>query len=317
MPKLTENNTILKFAYKKELVSQMASTTLVKIVFRQTKPPTPTVPGCGDVGNATLKRSVDLTVGLLIATLNIIEIIMIAKIKRKKKIYEIILLSLSVSDCMFGLSNVFVSIPYIASICRLQDVVETAYTLYVFFVLASIFHLLFITVDRLIAVLQPLKHETSLSSRRFYIYLAILWILAVLISVLLQIIDSFTNTFEKKVPIPTVPEQTFVTTKSSEAMIYKSPPSPSPLSLPGETGKDIFKMDMQFTLSVIIIIADIIIISSYVLIIYFVTFKTKNISRSGKQSNRLLVICVAIAATFVLFTLPHAVTRLAIGEVPF
>ena len=196
----------------KRNLSRMASTTLVKTMFSQNKPPTTTLPGCGDVGDTTLKRSIDLTVGVLIATLNIIEIIIIAKIKREKK-NEIILLSLSVSDCMFALSNVFVSMPYIVSICRFQDVIETAYTLYVFFVLTSIFHLLFITVDRLIAVLQPLKHKTSLS-RRFYIYLAILWILALTISVLLQIIDSFTNAFEKKVLIPMVPKQTCHDSKS-------------------------------------------------------------------------------------------------------
>ena len=114
---------------------------------------------------------------------------------------------------MFALSDVFVSMPYIASICRFQEVIEAAHTLYVFFVLTSIFHLLFITVDRLIAVLQPLKHKTSLS-RRFYIYLAILWILALTISVLLQIIDSFTNAFEKKVLIPMVPKQTCHDSKS-------------------------------------------------------------------------------------------------------
>ena len=175
---------------------------------------------------------------------------------------------------MFALSDVFVSMPYIASICRFQEVIETAHTLYVFFVLTSIFHLLFITVDRLIAVLQPLKHKTSLS-RRFYIYLAILWILALTISVLLQIIDSFTNAFEKKVLIPMVPKQTFVTTQSPEARIYRSPPSPTALSLPVETEKDIFKRDMQFALSVIIIIADFIIFSTYVLIIYLATLKTK------------------------------------------
>ena len=84
MSKQTENNTILQFAYEKEFVSD--STTLVKTVFSQTKPPTTTLPGCGDVGDTTLKRSIDLTVGVLIATLNIIEIIIIAKIKREKNI---------------------------------------------------------------------------------------------------------------------------------------------------------------------------------------------------------------------------------------
>ena len=71
---------------------------------------------------------------------------------------------------MFALSNVFVSMSYIASICRFQDVIETAYTLYVFFVLTSIFHLLFITVDRLIAVLQPLKQNILVKKKVLYIF---------------------------------------------------------------------------------------------------------------------------------------------------
>ena len=290
----------------------MSSSTLLKTVFSRTNPPTHPVPRCSEIDNAKLKNSIHLTFGLLIAILNLVEIILIAKIKRKKKIYEVILLSLSASDCMFGLSNAFVSIPYIASICRFQEIVEAAYTLYVFFVLTSIFHLLFITVDRLIAVLKPLKHKTYLSRRRFYIYLAILWILAVLISVLLQIIDSSTNTFKKKALVPSVPKQTFDTTRIPESRMYRPPPR-----LPGEPGSHIFKRDMQFALSVIIIIADVIIISSYSLIIYVTTFKTKKVSSSGNQSIRLPVICVAIAATFVLFTLPYAVARLAFGGVPF
>ena len=297
----------------------MTSSTLLKTVFSRTNPPTHTVPACGEIDNAKLKNSIHLTFGVLIAILNLVEIILIAKIKRKKKIFEVLLLSLSVSDCMFGLSNAFVSIPYVASICRFQEIVETAYTLYVFFVLTSIFHLLLITIDRLIAVLKPLKHKTCLSRRRFYKYLAILWILAVLISVLLQIIDSFTNTFEKKALVPRMRKQSFVTTSIPESRIYRPPPPPRspPPRLPSEQGTHVFRRDMQFTLSVIIIIADVIIISSYSLIIYITTFKTKKISRSGNQSTRLPVICVAIAATFVLFTLPYALARLALGEVPF
>ena len=296
----------------------MSSSTLLKTVYSRTNPPTYPLPRCSEIDNAKLKNSIHLTFGLLIAILNLVEIILIAKIKRKKKIYEVILLSLSASDCMFGLSNAFVSIPYIASICRFQEIVEAAYTLYVFFVLTSIFHLLFITVDRLIAVLKPLKHKTYLSRRRFYIYLAIMWILAVLISVLLQIIDSSTNTFKKKALVPSVPKQTLDTTRIPESRMYRPPPPRSPPPrLPGEPESHVFKRDMQFALSVIIIIADVIIISSYSLIIYVTTFKTKKVSSSGNQSIRLPVICVAIAATFVLFTLPYAVARLAFGGVPF
>ena len=47
-----------------------------------------------DDGN--VYRKIDLAAGILIAILNIVEIAMIGKIRRKKRIYEIILLSLSV-----------------------------------------------------------------------------------------------------------------------------------------------------------------------------------------------------------------------------
>ena len=301
----------------------MAPTTLIQTVFNRTSPPRPTVLGCGNIGDAKLKRSIDLTFGVLIAILNLAEIIMIAKIKRKKKIYEVVLLSLSVSDCMFGLSNVFVSVPHIASICRFQDLVETTYTLYVFFILTSIFHLLFITLDRLIAILKPFKHRTCLSRKRFYMYLAILWILAVMISALLKILDEFTNTFEKDAIRATMPMQTMRTTPIRNLRIYRtrrsSPPRPlshSPRLPPGPKSNT-FKADMQFTLSVIIIIADVIMISSYSLIIYITTFKTKKVSSAQKQSNKLPAICIAIAATFVMFTLPYAVARFVIGAATF
>ena len=307
----------------KRSLPQMAPTTLIQTVFNRTSPPRPTVLGCGNIGDEKLKRSIDLTFGVLIAILNLAEIIMIAKIKRKKKIYEVVLLSLSVSDCMFGLSNVFVSVPHIASICRFQDLVETTYTLYVFFILTSIFHLLFITLDRLIAILKPFKHRTCLSRKRFYMYLAILWILAVMISALLKILDEFTNTFEKDAIRATMPMQTTRTTPIRNLRIYRtrrsSPPRPlshSPRLPPGPKSNT-FKTDMQFTLSVIIIIADVIMISSYSLIIYITTCKTKKVSSAQKQSNKLPAICIAIAATFVMFTLPYAVARFVIGAATF
>ena len=288
----------------------MVPTALVQTVFNRTRPPRPTVLGCGNVGDAKIKRSIDLTFGVLIAILNLAEIIMIAKIKRKKKIYEIVLLSLSVSDCMFGLSNVFVSIPYIASICRFQDLVETTYTLYVFFILTSIFHLLFITLDRLSAILKPLKHRTCLSRKRFYMYLAVLWILAVMISALLKILDEFTNTFEKTELRARMPVQVMRTTPIRNLRIYRtrrSPPSrPSshPPTLPPGSKSNTFK-------------ADIVIISSYSLIIYLTTFKTKKVSSAQKPSNKLPIICIAIAATFVMFTLPYAVATFVIGVATF
>lgn len=49
-----------------------------------------------------LEWRIGLATSLLVVILNIAEIIFIARIKRRMRIYEIILLSLSVSDCLLG-----------------------------------------------------------------------------------------------------------------------------------------------------------------------------------------------------------------------
>ena len=294
----------------------MASTTLVKKVFIPTKTPEPTVLGCGS-SNKKIKRSIDLSFGVLIAILNIVEIIMIAKITRKKKIYEILLLSLSVSDCMFGISNVFVSITFIADLYTLTDLRETAYTFYVFFVLTSIFHLLFIAVDRLVAVLKPLKHKIYLSRRRFYIFLAILWILAVMVSALLQLLDKFTDTFERKKLISKMSNETLATTSIPSPKISPRSVSPQNNLVVVEETSNSFKSDMQLSLSVIIIIADVTMVMSYSFIIYLTTFQTKKVASTQKQSHRLPAICIAIASVFVLFTLPYAIATFVLGVATF
>lgn len=275
-------------------------------MFGPTKVPQIRAHGCGSTNGEKITRSINLSFGVLIAVLNVVEIIIITKIKRKKEIYEILLLSLSVSDCLFGLSNAFASIIYIASICRLKEMVETAYTLYMFFVLTSIFHLLFITADRLLAVLKPLKHRSYISRRMLYIFLAVLWILAVTISGLLQILQDFTDTFQTSRTL----NQSYVETHTSmrNYLVVRK--------VIRETLNS-FKSDMQLVLSVTIIVADVTIVASYFIIIFLTTSRRKKISSSVKKSNRISTICVAIAGTFVLFTLPYAAARFTIGAATF
>ena len=275
-------------------------------MFGPTKVPQIRAHGCGSTNGEKITRSINLSFGVLIAVLNVVEIIIITKIKRKKEIYEILLLSLSVSDCLFGLSNAFASIIYIASICRLKEMVETAYTLYTFFVLRSIFHLLFITADRLLAVLKPLKHRSYISRRMLYTFLAVLWILAVTISGLLQILQDFTDTFQTSRTL----NQSYVETHTPmrNYLVVRK--------VIRETLNS-FKSDMQLVLSVTIIVADVTIVASYFIIIFLTTSRRKKISSSVKKSNRISTICVAIAGTFVLFTLPYAAARFTIGAATF
>lgn len=219
---------------------------------------------------------------------------------------------------MFGLSNSFVSVLYITSICWFENLLETAYTLYVFFVLSSIFHLLLITVDRLVAVFKPVQHKIYLSRRKLHFFIAILWIFTVLLTVFLQILDEFTD---KQNRLTKMLNQTFETSPFSNLRNFNefALPSASPRNdlVDVIQKEDNFKKDMRFALSVTIIIADVTIVLTYSIIIYVTTFKTRKMSRVRKQSSKLPVICLAVAGTFVLFTLPYAVARLAFDYVSF
>lgn len=74
-------------------------------------------------------------------------------------------------------------------------------------------------MGRLIAVLKPVQHTVSLSRRRFYVYIAVLWIFAVLTTALLQILDEFTNTFTRNRLASRTLNQTSETTPFSNLRI--------------------------------------------------------------------------------------------------
>ena len=260
---------------------------------------------CGSRHNTKLYRGINLTTGFLIAILNIIEIIMITKIKRKKRIYEIILASLSISDCMFGLSNVIVYSIYLSNSCKYDNLLETAYVSYGFFVLTSIFHLIFIAVDRVMIVLKPFQYETIFTTKRLKIGIAVLWIIAFVIGV------STYTVYELTEMEPTVRDKANRsvslnrTTKSTGTSKTKSK-------------KVRFQNDMQLVLSIVIATMDVLMVLCYCTIIYQMSLKNRtNLKTKSPEDERLPILCVVIAAVFVVFTLPYAVARFYLGKTPF
>ena len=240
-----------------------------------------------DDGN--VYRKIDLAAGILIAILNIVEIAMIGKIRRKKRIYEIILLSLSVSDCMFGLSNVVVSSIYLSNTNSYGELLETAYTSYAFFILTSIFHLIYIAVDRVMIVLKPLQYKSIFTSKRQKIGIAILWILAFVIGV-----------------------TTYTAYELTEMEPAVSDRQNQPVS------QNNFQKDIQLVLSIVIVVLDFSMVVSYGIIIYRMSYKKrKKLTPKSAKHERLPILCVLIAAVFVLFTMPYAITRVSFGSVPF
>ena len=146
---------------------------------------------CGNDENELIYETTDLVIGFLVAVLNVIEIIIIARIKKRKK-YEVLLLSLSLSDCLFGIANVILASVY-------RSLLECSHILHLFFVLTSMFYLIIMSIDRVIAAVKPFKHKLLFTQRRIYIIIAISWSLTLVVCGLLFIADELTELSIQKV----------------------------------------------------------------------------------------------------------------------
>lgn len=280
------------------------STSLPSPTARQNTSPT------GQTDEQILKRSIDLSFGLIVVILNLIEIILISKLKRQKKIYEICILSLCITDFLFGLSNSVVSAVYLSQNAQNDEILEITYTTYFYFVLNSILHLSLITFDRVWLVYKPLKHRIHVTRSRMCKLLAITWIISTVIAIALFVSDELTETFTKSVEMTS-----YVNTTVSGVAGIKS--SYSVQAIKRIQMEQQYPSIMQLVLSVFIIIADVFLISSYSFIIILLKRKKKIASnQEGNMENKVSLICALIAATFVIFTLPYAVARLTVGHTP-
>lgn len=144
-----------------------------------------------------IRRSTDLIIGIIVVIFNIVEVILIARIKdRKKKNYEIVLLSLCVADFLFGFSNAAICVTFLAG--RGQFSTLTIFnTTYFYFVLTSILHLSFIAIDRVVSVVKPIRHKLFMTRKKLYAVLAIIWIASTLSAVTLYVTNETTNSFMK------------------------------------------------------------------------------------------------------------------------
>ena len=254
---------------------------------------------CGGDSYEQQKRSIDLSTSIIIAILNTVEIAMIAKLKRKKKIYELVLLSLSVSDSMFCLTNVIVSSFFLHQTCS-DYLLETAYVLYVFFIMTSTLHLILIALDRVMIVLIPVSYKSKVTTKRMRIAIAVTWVLALAISATVYL------SYELTLPEPFVRRHKR-SIPGNDALVTTSSPIPQP-----------FHIHAQIVLSICIVTLDLLMILCYSTIIYQMSFKHKiDISNKSKQNHRLPILCVVIVIVFVIFTSPYAITRFCLGYVPF
>ena len=261
-----------------------------------------------------------ITFGSFISFLNFIEIIMIVKLK-EKKVYDTALLSLSVSDCMFGLSNIVVPSLAGSSLSRFEELSESSYVLYLVFVLASIFHLIFMAIDRVILVVKPLYHKVMFTKNRACVTIAAIWTITFIISIAsfmrYEVTEVHKNVVIFAMSIAKVNITGPVTGRSKPYNNQTTNNDETRKGYKKATNRTKFKNDMQFLLSVCIVSADVLIILCYSIIVFAISIRKKKVHSISERRRRLPIICLSIGATFVLCTLPFAVSKFALGEVKF
>ena len=114
----------------------------------------------GGVGNISL-----IVVGGLAIILNLVEIILICKRRKNLKSYEQLLLSLSASDLVSGLTFFCLGILLSAIMKTREQRLITKMGVIMSFMLSAA-NLIFIGVDRLIAVRFPMKHNIWVTPRK-------------------------------------------------------------------------------------------------------------------------------------------------------
>ena len=174
-----------------------------------------------------------------------------------------------------------------------------------FFVLNPIFHLIFIAVDRVMIVLRPFQYETIFTTKRIKIGIVLLWIIAFIIGICTYTVYELTEME------PTVSGRHNRSISLNRTII--SIPEPRI-----KRKRVRFINDMQLVLSIVIAMTDVLMILCYCTIIYQMSFKNrKKIVTKSAEDERLPILCVVIAAVFVLFTLPYAVARFYLGKIRF
>lgn len=129
-----------------------------------------------------IEESIRIALSLIIIALNLTQIVLIARLKRKKTIYELFLMSLAIADFLLTFFNFIFSVMFLAEISVLFDYIVI---LYFVTITTSFLHLLAIAMDRFVAVYFPLNHKVSFTLSKTKKVIFGLWTLMILLVVVL------------------------------------------------------------------------------------------------------------------------------------
>ena len=248
------------------------------------------------------QQSVLLAIAVIVIIFNIAEIIIISTLNRRIKVYELLLLSLSVSDLLFGFSHGILCVLHLIDHNK-YELFEIAYITSFYFVLTSILNLSWIALDRLWAICWPFSHKYNVTRRRIYILITATWIVTTSAALSLFFFADVIFNVDTKVKQTQSNYSTSVATKAKYTDNSNSTKS--------------IKSRVQLLLSVFILLSYIIFGFCYGYIIYSVKQSKKlvKVVRDKVHAN-VSIVCILIATVFIALTLPLVLTRFIKGTVP-
>uniref|UniRef100_UPI003AAD7B3E trace amine-associated receptor 13c-like n=1 Tax=Centroberyx gerrardi TaxID=166262 RepID=UPI003AAD7B3E len=126
------------------------------------------------------------SVSLLTVVLNLLVIISISHYRQLHTPTNLLLLSLAVSDLFVGLLLMPVEIIYVEACWFLGDLLCTLYYLVDFIITSSsVGNMVLISVDRYVAICDPLRYPTKITQGRVKVCVCLCWVCSVLFSSLL------------------------------------------------------------------------------------------------------------------------------------
>ena len=134
---------------------------------------------------------------------------------------------------MFGLSNSAVCVVFLGD-WKGEAVFDVFYSTYFFFVLTSIFHLAFIAVDRLYAIVRPIHHNIIVTRKRVYIALGVVWTMAIVVTLALYFSNQKGHLFKDEYGVELIADDNSTITNSS-TMSSSTIASSTPTSTTSQT----------------------------------------------------------------------------------
>lgn len=242
-----------------------------------------------------------LVVGIIIVILNLIEIIILARMKEKRRVYETLLLSLSIIDLSHGLLEIVVYI-----FLNEQHIFLEFEYLFHLFLVSSVLHLICIAINRLWAIWKPIHYKMRWTKRKVRVNIAVIWVLTLVITVVIYVFDVHI-TRQPETPVEKIPPQDKGTSHQCNTSNEFENKELENLLLSGNG----FSSSLKMTLVIVVIIADVFLIVITSIIVCLMQQRKKDSStlyRTSKIEDKASVVCVLITVTFIVFTLPSTLT---------